>query len=64
MPLPKKDSIVDATDRRGKIITKGRIINVCNEKRFDHTMVVSIAIPKKFVQQVRGITIPKRGKIV
>ena len=64
LPLPKNGSMVVATDRLGRVVTKGRAVKVLERKRFDYTVVVSIAVPKKFVHEVRGIAIPKGGQKV
>jgi len=55
LPLPKVGSEADAVDREGNIVTEARILKVKNPKKYDHTPVVSIAIPKEFTQEVRGI---------
>jgi len=59
LPLPKKEQIVDAVDRNGLKICKGRVIKIINKKSFDRTLVITIAVPKKYVNQVRGIKILK-----
>ncbi len=59
LPLPKKEQIIDAVDPNGSKICKGRVIKVINKKSFDRTSVITIAIPKKYVNQVRGIKILK-----
>lgn len=59
-PLPEKGSIVEAVDRKGKIVCKGEIIRVLNPKKYDRTPVVSIKVPKEQIHEVRGI---KRIKI-
>jgi ferredoxin len=55
MPLPEVDSIVEAINRLGQVIAKGRVVKVLDRDSFDHTVVISIIIPTKFAQQVRGI---------
>jgi Fe-S-cluster-containing hydrogenase component 2 len=59
LPVPEVGAIVDATDRQGKSITRGRIVKVLEREQFNSTLVVSIAVPKKFAQEVRGIALPK-----
>ncbi|UCH02946.1 MAG: 4Fe-4S binding protein [Candidatus Bathyarchaeota archaeon] len=61
LPLPEEDSLVNATDRSGRPLTKGRIVKVLARKQFDRTVVVSIAVLKKYAQRVRGIVL-NRGK--
>jgi len=62
LPSPEVGSIVDATDRSGKAITKGRVIKVLKNKKYDNTEIISIAVLKKYANEVRGIAIPKGGK--
>lgn len=62
LPSPEVGSIVDATDRSGKSITKGRVIKVLKNKKYDNTEIISIAVLKKYANEVRGIAIPKGGK--
>ena len=59
-PLPEIDDVVEATDRLGRDVTEGRVVKVLEKDDFDGTVVISIAIPKQFAQQVRGIK-PCRG---
>ena len=58
LPLPKIGSILDATDRSGNIVTKGRIVKVLENENFDKTKVISIAVPKRLFNEVRGIFFP------
>lgn len=59
LPLPTKGSMVDATDRMGQVVTKGRIVRIITRDDFDKTVTVSIAVPQKYAQKVRGIRLPK-----
>jgi len=59
LPVPQVGTVVDATDRLGRSVTKGRIVKVLEGERYDHTLVVSVAVPKEFAQKVRGIALPK-----
>jgi len=59
LPLPKKGEIIDAADRNGSKICKGRVVKIINKKSYDRTSVITIAIPRKFVNQVRGIRLLK-----
>jgi len=61
LPLPRIGSEVWASDREGKIVARGKVVRVLRRDRFDDTAVVSISIPKKYVQCVRGIG--RRGLI-
>jgi Fe-S-cluster-containing hydrogenase component 2 len=53
LPVPKKGSLVKATNRYGEIITEGKVLEVSPAK--DHTIIVSIVIPIEFIHQVRSI---------
>lgn len=55
LPLPKEGSGVKAVNRRGEIICKGKVVKVLNPKKHDHTPVVTIAVAKKHIHEVRGI---------
>lgn len=55
LPLPVPGSTVEAVNREGKVISSGKVIKVLNRKSFDRTPVVTIAIPKGKLDEVRGI---------
>lgn len=63
LPIPEINSIVDVTDRAGKIVAKGKIIQVLNTKKQDKTIVISVAVPKGLSMVVRGIKVkvPKKS---
>mgnify|MGYP001082968968 CR=1 FL=1 len=60
LPLPVTGSSVEAVNREGRVIYSGKVVKVLNKKSFDRTPVVTIAIPKDKLNEVRGI---KRLKI-
>lgn len=60
LPLPSKGDIVQAVNRRGKIVCEGRVIRVSNPKVYDRTAVITITIPRKFSQEARGIKPPAK----
>jgi Fe-S-cluster-containing hydrogenase component 2 len=55
LPLPVTGSIVEAVNREGKVVCSGKVVKVLNKKRFDRTPVVTIAITKEKLDEVRGI---------
>jgi Fe-S-cluster-containing hydrogenase component 2 len=55
LPLPEKGSRVRGTDREGEPIVDARVVKVQTGKRFDHTAVITIAIPVEYARVVRGI---------
>lgn len=60
-PLPKKGDIVNALDRNGKFVCKGKIINIVNSKSNDRTAVVTFSIPKNFFKVVRNFKLRKEN---
>jgi Fe-S-cluster-containing hydrogenase component 2 len=60
-PLPELDAVVEATDRLGRGVTAGRVVKVLERDGFDGTVVLTIAIPAEFAQQVRGINVRGGG---
>ena len=57
LPLPESDAIVDALNRLGERICSGRVIRVANPKKNDNTAVVTIAVPKRFSDEVRSLRV-------
>jgi len=58
-PVPVVGQDVEAVDRKGEVVCKGKIVKVMNPISFDHTPVVTVEIPKEFADEVRSI---KRGE--
>ena len=54
LPLPEVGTAVDALDRCGNRVCSGRVIRVANPQRNDSTVVVTLAIPKNYSDQVRS----------
>jgi Fe-S-cluster-containing hydrogenase component 2 len=57
-PLPQEGYKVQAVNRKGDVVCKGKVLKIANPKSFDHTPVVTVEIPKEFADDVRSI---KRG---
>lgn len=57
-PLPQEGYNVQAVNRKGDVVCKGKVLKMTNPKSFDHTPVVTVEIPKEFADEVRSI---KRG---
>ncbi len=55
LPMPVSGMEVDAVNRGGEVVCKGRIVRVTQIRDFAQTAVVSMAIPKEFVSEVRGM---------
>jgi ferredoxin len=47
LPIPHKGDHVDATDRTGSALVKGTVVNVQEHPEYDHTRIVTIAVPKQ-----------------
>ena len=60
LPLPRKGELVTALDREGKAVCSARVVNVRNPKKFDHTVVITIAVPKDQAMNVRNIALAWR----
>lgn len=51
----EKGTTVDAVNRGGDIVCKGKITSIKNPKSYKNTCVVSIAVPKEYINEVRGM---------
>lgn len=60
LPLPEKGETVTALDREGRAVCSARVVRVLNPKKFDHTPVITIAIPKAQAMNVRNIAVDRR----
>ena len=58
-PIPEKGEEVDALDRNGKKICRGKVVKIRNNKKFNNTSLVTISIYKKFADEVRFFKINK-----
>lgn len=54
-PTPIVGETRNAVNRKGEIMCQGKIIKVLNPASYDHTPVVTIEIPKEYVNEVRSI---------
>jgi Fe-S-cluster-containing hydrogenase component 2 len=61
LPLPEVDSSVDALNRLGERICSGRVTRVANPKKNNDTAVVTVAVPKKYSDQVRNFRIKDKN---
>jgi Fe-S-cluster-containing hydrogenase component 2 len=57
-PLPQKGEIVQAVNRAGKIVGKGKVIRIINPPKNDRTPVVYLEIPLELADEVRSIKYP------
>lgn len=64
LPLPEKGDEVDALSRAGEFVCKGTVTRVLNPTRNDHTPVITIAVPKEHIDEVRTmrrLNLPEQG---
>ena len=54
LPMPVKDQIVDATDREGAYVCEAIVTDVREAASFDHTAIVKLEIPAKYIDDVRS----------
>lgn len=54
-PVPEKGRTIEAVDRSGKVICEGKVVKVQQPKSYDRTPVVTIAVDKDKVEEVRSI---------
>ena len=55
LPLPKEGDLVDAVSRGGEVLCQGRILKVKKNKAFAGTAVISMAVPKEYIDDVRSM---------
>lgn len=60
LPRPEPGSRVTALDRRGRRVCSGRVVRVLDGKAQNGCAVVTVAVPRRFWNDVRGIAL-KRG---
>lgn len=62
LPLPQKGDIVDAVNRAGEVVCKGRILRVTKLKDYAGTAVVRMAVPQEYIDEVRSMKRLKRDE--
>lgn len=61
LPLPAVGDEVIATDREGEPLTSARVVRVGKSPKFNRTVVVTLAVPKDHLQDVRGMKTKPKG---
>ncbi|SCZ80265.1 4Fe-4S dicluster domain-containing protein [Acidaminobacter hydrogenoformans] len=56
-PLPEKGTETDALDRFGNVVGTAKVIQVQSNKKLDKTNIVTIAVPKELIYEVRSINV-------
>jgi Fe-S-cluster-containing hydrogenase component 2 len=63
LPLPEKDAVLPATDRQGRVVCSARVVAVESVARFNKTALVTVAVPKRWMHEVRLIQMRKDGPL-
>ena len=58
LPLPRRGQRVTAVDRAGQPVSEAEVLRVAMPAAYDHTAVVTIAVPAGLAHQVRSIRRP------
>lgn len=53
LPLPKKGDSVQALNRAGEYVCMGTVVRILDILQNDHTVLVTLAVPKEYVNDVR-----------
>lgn len=54
-PLPEKGKEIQAVNRRGEVVCPGTVVKIMNPKSYDRTPVITVAVSKDKVEDVRSI---------
>ena len=60
LPLPEVGPTVDALNRSGERVCSGRVIRVANPRKEYRTAVVTVAVPKRYSDQVRSLRVTSK----
>jgi len=55
LPLPEENEMVQGLDREGKFVDMVRVVKVQNLKTFDRTPLITIALNKEYIKDIRNI---------
>ena len=61
LPLPKKGDVVIALDREGNEVCEALVQRVNTSKSFNKTALITIVVPKEFIDEVRFFKIKEQG---
>lgn len=63
LPLPAKDQVLPAVDRKGETVCEARIVKVERRAQFHGTNLVTVAVPRRWLDEVRFIRMRKDGPL-
>jgi Fe-S-cluster-containing hydrogenase component 2 len=55
LPLPNKGDVVQGVNRAGEVVCDAKVLRVQYPKSFDHTVVITVAVPKDLAMEVRSM---------
>jgi hypothetical protein len=55
LPMPKKGDLVEGVNREGEAICKAEVLRVQKPKKYDHTAVITLVVPKDLAMEVRSM---------
>lgn len=63
LPLPAVDDVVDGLDRTGRYVAKARVVKVDTGAQREGTAIVTLAVPKEMMHEIRSLRIPLPGEV-
>jgi Fe-S-cluster-containing hydrogenase component 2 len=61
LPRPESGSSLACLDRSGRAVCRGRVVKVLDAKALNRCAVVTVAVPKRYWNTVRGIRVSRKG---
>ena len=55
IPMPSEGDCVEAVNHAGEGVCEARVVRIQQPKRFDHTAVVTVVVPKELAMVVRSM---------
>jgi Fe-S-cluster-containing hydrogenase component 2 len=55
LPVPEAGAVVPGVDREGRVVADARVVKAQRLKKYDRTVLLSLAVPKGMGMVVRGV---------
>ena len=55
LPMPKKGDMVQGVNRAGEAVCEAEVLRIQRPKKFNHTAVITVTVPKDLAMEVRSI---------
>ena len=55
LPMPEKGDVVQGVDRTGEVVCDAQVLRMQQPKSFDHTAVITTAVPRELAMEVRSM---------